>query len=183
MNLQIGQDGMFTLNMHPQEKFYQMPAYNAFVNRQNNANFDNDVKTAKQVGKVMANPAASLKSEDKQDRYLAAAVLIARYRTPANPTGRPMKQEPIDAAESKLILKGLSDGNWNDNRYNASIPNPFELFNQLGVNQKDGSTPASARSKTSPRQCRNGWVRIKTSSALPSWWWIPTPSRASFSRA
>jgi hypothetical protein len=157
-NLEVGFDGMFVVNKHHEEKFFIMPAYNAFINRQNNANFENEVKTAKQLSKVMGDPAASLKAEDKQDRYLAAAVLIGKYRNPMNPTGMPMKQEKINADESKLILQALAGGDWTPGRFNASIPNPYELFNQLGINQTNGYNPVNVRTQQDIAAAMQKWL-------------------------
>jgi hypothetical protein len=133
--LQVGQDGLFTVNKHAKENFYLSPNFQNFVTRENNPNFDTSVKTAKQLSKVMGDPVASLKSNDKQDRYAAAAILISKYRNPNNPTGQPFKQEPIDAAESKLILKALAEGDW---KVSGAIPGSIELFNRLGVTPNDG---------------------------------------------
>lgn len=158
IQLAVGQDGMFTLNKHHKENFYLSPAGNNYLPRQNNPNFDNEVKNAKQLAKVMANPAASLKAEDKQDRYAAAALLINKYRQPNNPTGQPMKLEPIDADESKLILKALGEGDWTPGRFNARIPNPYELFNQLGINQKDGYNPVNIRTQQDIATAMQKWL-------------------------
>jgi len=158
VNLQVGQDGMFTLNKHHQENFFVVPAYNSFINRQNNPNFDNEVKTAKQLGKVMGDPVAALKADDKQDRYLAAAVLVSKYRTPLNPTGMPMKSEKINAAESKLILQAIAGGDWTAGRFNAAVPNPYELFNQLGINQNDGYNPVNVRTQQDIAQAMQKWL-------------------------
>ena len=143
MQLQMGQDGLFTVNKHHKEAFFLAPTSQNFVNRQDNAGFDGQVKTAKQLCKVMANPVASLKAEDKQDRYTAAAILVNKYRT--NPTGQPMKTEQIDAEESKLILKALAEGDWAPNRFGGAVPAPYELFNQLGITVKDGYNPVNLR--------------------------------------
>ncbi len=158
VQLQVGQDGMFTLNKHHQENFYLSPAGNNFLPRQNNPNFETEVKNAKQLAKVMANPAASLKAESKDDRYAAAALLINKYRQPNNPTGQPMKQEPIDADESKLILKALGEGDWTPGRFNARIPNPYELFNQLGINQNHGYNPVNVRTQQDIATAMQKWL-------------------------
>ncbi len=139
MNLAVGQDGIFTVNKHPKENFYLAPSVQTFINRENNPGFDGQVKAAKQLAKAMADPIASLKSEDKQDRYTAAAVLINKYRN-AN-LGQPMKLVPIDAAESKLILQAIAGGDWKIGVFNPNAPAPSELFNQLGLTAKDGYTP------------------------------------------
>jgi hypothetical protein len=158
IQLQVGQDGLFSVNKHPKENFYLSPNFQNFVTRDNNPNFDTSVKTAKQLSKVMADPVASMKSEDKQDRYAAAAILIGKYRTVDNPTGRPMKQEPIDAAESKLILKALAEGDWTPNRFGTPIPPPYELFNQLGINQQDGYNPINIRTQPQIFEAMQKWL-------------------------
>jgi len=158
IQLQVGQDGLFSVNKHSKEGFYLSPNFQNFVTRNNNPNFDTSVKTAKQLSKVMADPVASLKSEDKQDRYAAAAILVGKYRTADNPTGRPMKQEPIDAAESKLILKALAEGDWTPNRFGTPIPPPYELFNQLGINQQDGYNPTNIRTQPQIFEAMQKWL-------------------------
>lgn len=156
LNLQVGQDGLFALAKHHKENFYVAPNATNFIPRANNANFDNEVRTAKQLSRAMADPIAALKAEDKQDRYLAAAILITRYRS--NTLGVPMKSVPIDAEESKLILKALQGGDWTVGRFNASVPNPFELFNQLQINQKDGYNPPNNRDQAIIATAMQKWL-------------------------
>jgi hypothetical protein len=158
IQLQVGQDGLFSVNKHPKEDFYLSPSFQNFVTRQNNPNFDTSVKTAKQVSKVMADPVAGLKSEDKQDRYAAAAILVNKYRMPDNPTGQALKQEPIGAAESKLILKALAEGDWAQARFGMPIPSPFELFNQLGISQQDGYNPVNLRTQQQIFEAMQKWL-------------------------
>jgi hypothetical protein len=138
IQFQMGQDGIFKLTKHHKENFYIAPNYTCFINRQNNANFDTEVRSAKQLAKVMNNPTAALKADDGGERILAAAVLINRYRST---TGAMMKQVPIDAAESKLILKALGQSDWSVGRASDAMPHGPEMFNQLGVTQKDGYNP------------------------------------------
>ncbi len=156
MNLQVGQDGIFALSKHAKETFYVAPSNTSFVTRENNPNFENDLRTAKQLSKALANPVAALKAEDKSDRYVAAAVLITKYR--ANPTGAAMKSEPIDAAESKLILQALQGGDWTVGRFNAAVPNPLELFNQLSITQKDGYNPVNVRNQQDIATAMQKWL-------------------------
>ncbi|MBI3821167.1 MAG: hypothetical protein HY289_00635 [Planctomycetes bacterium] len=135
MNLTVGQDGLFTVSKHHKENFYLAANYQHFTTRQDNPGFEAQVKTAKQLAKVMGDPVAALKTDD---RYTAAALLISKYRNPNNTTGQPMKLVAIDAAESQLILKALAGGDWKQTAYGLPIPAPFELFNQLGITQMDG---------------------------------------------
>jgi hypothetical protein len=158
MNLTIGQDGLFTVNKHHKEEFYLSPTYQNFAAKENNPGFDAQVKTAKQLAKVMGDPVASLKSDDKETRYTAAAVLISRYRSPNNPTGQPMKQEQISAEESKLILKALGEGDWKQFNFGAPIPTAFELFGQLGVGPNDGYNPNNARTQQAIAEAMQKWL-------------------------
>ncbi len=134
LTLTVGQKGMFALTKHPQENFYVASNMGAFTNSDNNPNFEADVKNAKTLFKVMENTTAALKSDDQEQRFLAATILISKYR--GNYSN---KQVPIDTAESKLILKALQGGDWNQNvRFGATFPVAMELFNQLGVTAQDG---------------------------------------------
>jgi len=154
IQLTVGQDGLFAVSKHHKENFFLAPT--SFVQRQNNPSFDTEVKTAKQVAKALDNPVAALKAEDKQDRYVAAAILISKYRS--NPTGAAVKTEPIDATESKMILQALQGGDWTVGRFNAAVPNAFELFNQLGVTPKDGYQPTNIRNQQDIATAMQKWL-------------------------
>jgi hypothetical protein len=157
MQLTMNQEGLFTINKHPKENFYVSPNFQQFVQKEGNPGFDNQVKTAKQLAKVMGDPVAALKSEDKDDRYAAAAILIGKYRNPNNAEGKPMKLEPIDANESKLLLKALAGGDWKVGVFNPNLPGPAELFNQLGIQPKDGYTPNFRDQQTMHQQMQK-WL-------------------------
>ena len=156
INLQVGHDGLFFLAKHETESFFLAPTYQTFVNRQNNPTFDNDVKSAKQVCKVLDNPVAALKSQDKDERYTAAAVLVSKYRS--NSTGLPMKEVPISAEESKLILKAMAEGDWAIGRFNATVPSAYELFNQLGITVNDGYKLVNVRNQQDIMQTMQKWI-------------------------
>jgi len=156
VTLQVGQDGLFLLTKHHKEAFYLVANYNSFVTRQDNPNFESEVNSTKQLCKVLENPVASLKAEDAGQRFLAAAVLITKYRT--HP-GVAVKQEPIDAAESKLILKALAGGDWTQPRFgNARIPSAMEVFTQLGVTANDGYQLLNVRNQQDITQAMQKWL-------------------------
>jgi hypothetical protein len=141
VQLQVGQEGLFLLTKHPQEKFHTLggPA-GYFISSENNANFEKDLQAVKAIAKVAADPQAGLKSQDAAERLVAASVLIEKYRTFRGP-GQP-KQEPIDAAESKLILLTLADADWKIQAgFGGFRPNPAMLFNRLGAGLGDGWVP------------------------------------------
>ena len=139
VQLAVGNTGMFILKKHEKEDFYTLGGPNGyFINSENNKNFDDDVKSVKAIVKIAQDPKAGLKSKDAEEKLIAAAVLVEKYRTFRGGIGKPM-EEPIDAAESKQILHVLAEADWKQAVGFGSLkPNPAQLFGRLGVNQNDG---------------------------------------------
>lgn len=141
VQLQVGNDGLFLLKKHAKENFYTLggPA-GYFISSENNKTFDKEVQAVKNVTRLMENPQAGLKSKDNDERLLAAAILIEKYRT-FRGAGK-AKQEPIDANESKQIMHALADADWQAPvNVGGMRPNPQQLFGRLGVTQNDGWRP------------------------------------------
>jgi hypothetical protein len=64
---------------------------------------------ARPLCRLMADPMKALAAADEQDRMRTAWMLVARYRAyPADNGLGTLKEEPIPAAESKLILENLA---------------------------------------------------------------------------
>lgn len=161
MQLQMGQEGLFMIAKHHEGKFFLSPNYGQFVQRQNNANFDNEVKTVRKLATFLDNPKAALKAKDAEDRFLAATMLVSQYRTAR---AFPIEQVPIDAEESKLILLALADGNWNMNRpMGGMTPNPFQVFYQLGVTPQDGWKQPNARNQQEIADAMKTWLKENAS--------------------
>jgi hypothetical protein len=137
MKLTVGQEACFFLAPHEEGGFHVTRMYYDITDRKT-PTFEKDVAEARRCAKLLAEPEAGLKSKDAADRYLTAAMLIVRYRTPVPSAGEP-RQEPIDAAQSKLILRGLLDGDWS--RREPFRLSAFEAFNRLGLTPEDGWTP------------------------------------------
>lgn len=153
--VEVGQEGLFMLSKHSAGTFYQAPNYGYFVPMAQK-DFDKEVKTAKQVVAIMANPKTSLQSKDADERLLAASIQISKYRTQKPPF--PNREEPIDAEESKLILNAIAGAKWGPFRFGET--NPQQLFFQLGIGPKDGFE--APRKVTSPDDLRNAvqaWIR------------------------
>jgi hypothetical protein len=155
VQLQMGQEGFFAVSKHHKEAFFLSPNSMNFLDRAN-PSFDGQVKTAKQLSKVMGDPVAALKSDDKDDRYTAATVLLTKYRS--NPTGQPVKTEQIDAEESKLILKAIAGGNWEQKGFGGAIPAPYEIFYQIGAQPKDGFNMAGLRTPEEQHKAMQKWL-------------------------
>ncbi len=154
--LAVGQEGLFLINMHAEGKFYQAPNFGAFVPTAQKS-FDGDVKMAKRVVAVMANTKQALESKDADERLMAVSILVTKYRTARAPGA---KQEPIDAAESKLILNAIGSANWRPAGFGA--PNPYQLFNQLGITAQDGwKAPTKIKSQDDLRDAVQAWIKDK----------------------
>ncbi len=130
VDLKIGNDGLFYLTNSGQKGLYLLPMFYDFVARENGT-FAKELETVRAHSKLLADPMASLKSADAEQRLLTAGLLVSRYREARNGA----KTEPIAAEESKLILKVLAEANW-------GAPfgqfHPQTIFNRLGVTPKDG---------------------------------------------
>jgi hypothetical protein len=94
------------------------------------------VTQARKAGKLLSNPMGGLKSKDAGERAQAAGLLVIRYRTRPLAEAKAVKEEPIPAGESKLILETLAEANWDAPGY--SQMSPRSLFLRLGLTEKDG---------------------------------------------
>src|SRR5262245_25589197 len=137
VQLEPGQEGLFLLKKQAKEDFYTIGGViGYFISSDKNKDFDKEVQAAKTAAKAAANPQASLKAKEPEERLLAAAILIEKYRAFRGPNA---KQEAIDAEESKQILRALVDADWEAQLNFGSLrPNPTQLFQMLGVTAKDG---------------------------------------------
>ncbi|MFL5245703.1 MAG: hypothetical protein ACJ8FY_26710 [Gemmataceae bacterium] len=144
-NLQVGQVGCFFLNPHFAEPFYLMPrGFGLPTWRDNNPGFDAEVKQYECWGNLLRDPNTALQSENPEDRYLTAALLLAEYRTfQTGVHDKSRKMTPIDAELSKRILLALADADWTNAGQGMPVL-PAQLFAQLGVTRKEGwNTPES----------------------------------------
>lgn len=133
VKLEVDQQGCFLLKKHHEGEFYIVPNFADFIDKKA-ANFDKDVALAKKCAKLLADPKAGLKSKDAGERTLTAGMLVVRYRTATVPNA---KTEPIDADESKLILKALAEGDWSKPIAQDTIT-PQTAFARLNLTEKDG---------------------------------------------
>jgi len=156
-SFKLGQQGLFFLIKHYQEPFFMAPRYAVdFVSGQN-VNFAQDLALVRYAVKAGTGLSAGLESKDPQERFLAAALLLDRYRTYRGGSG---KTEAIDAKESKLILTVLAEADWN---MDGQLT-PWALFSQLGLSAKDGwQVPRNRKSAQERYQAARSWLRDHTS--------------------
>ena len=131
VQLKPGQQGLFMLVKHHGGDFYTLAVPNSFVNSEHAALYEKEVGAVRLLLKFIDDAPKALKSPDAKDRFLAATVQIHRYRTPPRNAVGKVREEPIDAAESKLILEGLAGADWDEAMRNAHMPNPHTLFQDL----------------------------------------------------
>ncbi|MCS7047560.1 MAG: hypothetical protein NZO58_14480 [Gemmataceae bacterium] len=154
INLDVGQDGLFILTKHP-DGFYQPPQFYHIVAR-TNTNFDKEVAQVKKLCRLLDDPMGGLKSNDAAERLETAALLVYQYRTfiPG-----PTKQVPIDADESRLILKAIAEADWKTKRKFGQL-HPLELFQMLGLTEKDGwQQPRNIRNVEELYPPAQAWLR------------------------
>jgi hypothetical protein len=152
--LTVGQEGLFMIRKHVEGKFYQAPMNGFFISSQQKT-FEDDIKLANKALAISADTKSALKSKDADERLMAAAMVIAKYRT--HTPGVTIKEEPIDAAESKLILSAISDAKWGPVRFGEL--NPQQVFFQLGVGPKDGWKAPTKISPDDMRKAVQAWIQ------------------------
>jgi hypothetical protein len=137
MTLTKGQEGCFFLQQHFAENFYVMQPSAPSLDAKSDT-FKEEVALAERFAKLLAEPMNGLKSKDVEQRLQTAGLLVARYRMPK--PGQ-LKQEPIAAEESKLILKALLDADFSK-PYQPNEVSAQQTFFLLGLEEKDGWNPA-----------------------------------------
>lgn len=133
--LKAGDKYLFFLAKHPDGKFYAMPAMSPPVSAGDADAVKEDLAAVKKVLAVAAEPLKALKAEKADDRHFAAVTLATKYR--AYPEGAAETEEvAVPAEESKLILKGLVEGDWA--KFRRDTPNGLQAFYALGLTEADG---------------------------------------------
>jgi hypothetical protein len=135
------QEVCLVLQSHFDGPFYTATYhYDAIDKKTSGEAYDKQVNDFKKYVKLLADPKAGLTSKVAQERLETAAMLLAKYRT-ARPSAAPAKTEAVDTEQSKLILQALAEADWmNRNPVDYRLT-PLNLFQQLGLTDKDGWTP------------------------------------------
>jgi hypothetical protein len=150
----VGQEGCFFLTRHGEADFHVPAGALSFVDK-NNANFDKDLALIKRCIKLLEDPNAALKSKNAEDRFLAAAMLVAQYSTRKGPNA---KREPIDAEQSKLILQALATADWTPTTDFAQL-SPLMVLRRLPLTDKDGWMPPAAKDPKASAAYAQQWLQ------------------------
>jgi hypothetical protein len=158
-SVKVGDEGVFILQKHHQGNFYVNVLFlGGFLAASDSAEFTKIVENARRLSKVLESPLEALKSENAANRYVAAVMLISRYRV------KGAKTEAINVDESKLLLKSLAEADWgNVNEALVTMkypPHPYKVFLQLGVTKTDGyEPPAKAPDIRETLKYTQNWLR------------------------
>jgi hypothetical protein len=138
ISLTADQEGCFFLKKHHEADFYILAQFATPLDKKAE-NFDKEITQIKKILEILEKPMVSLKAKEAKDRHLAAGVLLTKYGTYPefpNPKNQP-RQEPIDAEESKLLLKSLSEMEIDPNNANP-LTNFTTLFYMIQLTERDG---------------------------------------------
>jgi len=137
VDLKEGQELLLFLSKHPSGDFHVIPGIALPVELKDEQS-KKDLESVKKIAAMLADPKPGLGCDNPDIRSETASVVILKYRAyPA--LGGEVDQVAINADESKLLLKGISDGNWSSrNMRFDSPPSPLQAFQSLGLTAKDG---------------------------------------------
>ncbi len=138
--LKEGQEFLFFLAKHPSGAFYMMPGMSPPVDMKDEQG-KKELVAVKRITTTLADPMKSLKSDKPDVRAETATALVLKYRSYPEMGGE-VDQVAIPAAESKLILKALTEGDWSADagrgRPYGETLSPMMAFGSLGLTPKDG---------------------------------------------
>ncbi|HEY2911346.1 MAG TPA: hypothetical protein VGI99_13940 [Gemmataceae bacterium] len=136
--LKEGQQYVLFLTKHPDAGFYIMSPMSPPLDPKLDQT-KKELESIKKALTVVADPMKTLKAAAASDRAFAATMLVMKYRT--HPGGA-IKQSPIAAEQSRLILQGLSEADWE--KFDRAAPNGMRAFAMLGLTAADGWTAPKA---------------------------------------
>jgi hypothetical protein len=148
--LTVDTEGCFLLKKQGDETFYRLvdSNWNDYIAK-GDRDSDKKVALVKRSLKLLDDPDNGLKSKEAADRLLTATLLLNRFQAAAGPKA---KAEPIDAAQSKLILEAIAGGDWSQTDFSGEQVTPRGVFQSLRLTAKDGWT--------APQQGANQDVRV-----------------------
>jgi hypothetical protein len=110
----IGSEGVFLLIKHCERDFYVLPTLGGFLEK-SEADHEQECAQLRRCARLLRNPDESLRSKQKEDRFLTAYMLVYEYcaRPGRMAASKGVVAEPVDAKHSRLILHALlDDGDW-----------------------------------------------------------------------
>jgi hypothetical protein len=146
--LEKDQQVCLVLQPHFDETFYTSSFYYDVIDKKNAEQYDKEMAALKKFAKLLTDPKPGLTSMNALERLETAAMLVAKYRTPR--PGATPKTEAIDAEQSKQILQILAEADWKPIPGRTNELEPLQVFQSLGLTEKDGWTPPKDFAKFAP---------------------------------
>ncbi len=132
--IEVDQGACFFLQKLDGENIYVARGFMAIMRKTDGGDYDKQIELVKRCAGMLDDPIKGLKAKSVDDRMLAAALLIGKYR----PNDRPsQKTEEINAEQSKLILEALAEADWNKFDPMTRVA-PLQYFYRLGITPADG---------------------------------------------
>jgi hypothetical protein len=162
--IKLGQEGLFFLRKHDLKDFLIGAAmWGGSSIASDSADFEKSLELSRQLAKVLDRPAEALKNENPANRYLAAAMLISRYRT-WHLSSNQVQDKRIDSEVSELLLQVLAEANWDNHtevqRPTLYPPHPYHVFSSLGVTKADGYDPPNDPAELAAKlKYTQNWLR------------------------
>jgi len=149
---EVGMDGCFS-SARPGGEFQVAPGGLSFVSSgsekfRHRRSADQEVREDSRVARC------GPEGKNAEDKFLAAAMLVARY---SSRRGAKEKQEPIDAAQSKLILEVLAAPDWTPVA-DATKLSPLMVLGRLPLTRRTAGRRESKRPAGLTRRLRQRWV-------------------------
>jgi hypothetical protein len=134
--LAVGTQGCFLLKKQGDETFFRLvdSNWNDYIAR-SDPDFDTKMSVVKRSLKFLGDPDLGLNLKDAGDRLLTAYLLLNRYQAGAGPKA---KAEPIEAAQSKLILEAIAAADWSQPFTGNDPVTPQRVFQYLRLTAKEG---------------------------------------------
>lgn len=153
-DLKPEKEACFILAPHYQQPFFIFRDIKVDLFTPESVNYGVWTKVLRSAGQCLAAPNAMLQSQEPRERLLTASILIQRYREPS----LGMQTVPIDAEQSKLLLRALRDADWGkeDKPYRL---HPQPIFLRLGIGASDGfNPPKDPKDVTGLRLAAENWL-------------------------
>lgn len=147
-----GKEGHFFLAKHHSGAFYT-PLGGTFTAK-DHTSYEDEVKKTKRYLKLLEKPKESLRAKDPADRFTAAVLLLARYRNVPDVSN---KKEPIDAEQSKLILRAIAEADWG--RDSRKPVHPMTVYRWLDEVKEREVPPPGIRSLEEYYGSIRDWLR------------------------
>jgi hypothetical protein len=134
VNLAEGQEATFFLTKHIGGDYYTITPMLAPLDPKAEE-YKAQAEVVAKATAAIADPMKALKAAKAEDRFLAATAILTKYRSYPQ-DGRETTTAKVPADETRLILKGLLEGDWS--KYDGNTVNGSQAFYSLALNEKDG---------------------------------------------